>query len=215
MPHLQLVNALATRFGPSLLVWDWFGRTARTSSPPHSEHSRFCIALVKEEVARSPSTALMAGPRHTFTQTFRKCYAPTNTDTNSGVQCEFCMDLAASSAVNLPITSANLRLVVVWMGSRSIRSTYCGACAPRFTFTTNLIFFMVPFYFCRSDNIKDPTSRKEATFKPALCLLSHSQSKTVHCCKLGLGFERFLAANTTLDRLGLGVEKIPSGSTGS
>jgi len=33
------------------------------------------------------------------------------------------MDLIASSAVNLPITSASLRLVVVWMGVRSIRCT--------------------------------------------------------------------------------------------
>jgi hypothetical protein len=30
---------------------------------------------------------------------------------------------------------------------------------------------------------------------------------------IGLGFERLLAANTDLDRLGLGVGKIPSGST--
>jgi hypothetical protein len=36
------------------------------------------------------------------------------------------MDLTASSAVNLPITSASLRLVVVFMGVRSIRSTYSG-----------------------------------------------------------------------------------------
>jgi len=42
--HLQLVNALLTRLGPSVLVWGWFTRTARTNSPPHSEHSRFCIS---------------------------------------------------------------------------------------------------------------------------------------------------------------------------
>jgi len=52
VPHLQLVNALVTRLGPSLLVWGWFARTARTNSPPHFEHSRFCIALVKEWVAQ-------------------------------------------------------------------------------------------------------------------------------------------------------------------
>jgi hypothetical protein len=44
VPHLQLVNALAPKLGPSLLVCDWLARTARTSSPPHFEHSRFCIA---------------------------------------------------------------------------------------------------------------------------------------------------------------------------
>ncbi len=55
------------------------------------------------------------------------------------------MDLTASSAVNLPMTRASLRLVVVWMGNRSIRRTYCGTWAPpRFTFTTNFIFFMFP-----------------------------------------------------------------------
>src|SRR5712692_4853895 len=74
---------------------------------------------------------------------YRKCYALTCTDTNSGLRREFWMDLTASSAVNLPITSASLRLVVVWMGARSIRCTYSGArVPPRFTFTTNLVFFM-------------------------------------------------------------------------
>jgi hypothetical protein len=52
VPHLQLVNALVTRLVPSLVVWDWFARTARTNSPPQSEHSRFCIALVKKWVAQ-------------------------------------------------------------------------------------------------------------------------------------------------------------------
>src|SRR5260370_38503417 len=36
VPHLQLVNALVTRLGPSLLVWGCFARPARTTSPPHS-----------------------------------------------------------------------------------------------------------------------------------------------------------------------------------
>jgi len=50
--------------------------------------------------------------------------------------------LIASSAVNLPITSASLRLVVVWMGIRSIRWTNSGTrVPPRFNFTTNLVFF--------------------------------------------------------------------------
>ena len=53
-------------------------------------------------------------------------------------------DLTASSAVNLPITSASLRLVVIWTGVESTRCTYSGArVPPRLTFTTNLIFFMV------------------------------------------------------------------------
>src|SRR4029077_18694002 len=52
-------------------------------------------------------------------------------------------DLAASSAVNFPITSASFRLVVMWIGVGSTRCTYSGARVPlRFTFTTNLMFFM-------------------------------------------------------------------------
>jgi hypothetical protein len=47
VPHLQLVKALVSRLGPSLFVCGWFARTARTNSPPHCEHSRFAIALVK------------------------------------------------------------------------------------------------------------------------------------------------------------------------
>lgn len=53
------------------------------------------------------------------------------------------MNLTASSAVNLPITSAKLRLVVVCMGARSVRRTYSGTrVPPRFTFTTNLMFLI-------------------------------------------------------------------------
>ena len=53
------------------------------------------------------------------------------------------MDLTASSAVNLPISNANLRLGVVRMGVRSTRSTYSVmSVPPRFTFTTNFVFFM-------------------------------------------------------------------------
>src|SRR5271155_620431 len=63
---------------------------------------------------------------------------------SSGLQREFWMDLTASSAVNRPIISASLRSVVVWMGVRSMRCTYSGARVPlRFTFTRNLVFFML------------------------------------------------------------------------
>ncbi len=56
---------------------------------------------------------------------------------------EFCSDLTASSAVNLPITCASLRMVVIWIGDESTRCTYWGARAPpRFTFTRNLMFFI-------------------------------------------------------------------------
>ena len=55
--------------------------------------------------------------------------------------------MAASSAVNLPIMSASLRLVVVCTGVRSIRWTYSGTQVPlRFTFTTNLVVFIGFFY---------------------------------------------------------------------
>jgi hypothetical protein len=53
------------------------------------------------------------------------------------------MDLTASSAVNLPIRNANLRLGVVRMGVRSIRSTYSVmSVPPRFSLTTKFVFFM-------------------------------------------------------------------------
>jgi hypothetical protein len=72
----------------------------------------------------------------------------TCTETSSGVHREFWMEVTASSAVNLPITSASLRLGVVWMGDTLIRCTYCGTSTPlRFTFTTNFVFFMVGYYF--------------------------------------------------------------------
>ena len=94
-----------------------------------------------------------------------ECYALTRTDTNSGVQWEFCIDFTASSAVNLPITRASLRFVVVWIGIRSTRNTYWGACAPpRFTFTTNLMFFMIPSRSC--DRVWDPK------LQPVSCDLS-------------------------------------------
>jgi hypothetical protein len=52
------------------------------------------------------------------------------------------MDLTASSAVNLPITSASLRLVVVLMGVRSIRSTYSWTDYRHGSLSTNFVFFM-------------------------------------------------------------------------
>jgi hypothetical protein len=68
---------------------------------------------------------------------------PTGTDTNSGVPREPSSDLTASSAVNLPMSNASFRLVVICTGVGSTRRTYSGARVPRrFTFTTNLIFFM-------------------------------------------------------------------------
>ena len=48
----------------------------------------------------------------------------TCTETSSGLHREFWIDLIASSAVNLPMTSASLRLGVIWMGVGSIRCTY-------------------------------------------------------------------------------------------
>jgi len=55
---------------------------------------------------------------------------------------EFWMDLTASSAVNLPMSNASLRLVVMWMGAGSTRCTYAGAALPWLTLTTNLMFVM-------------------------------------------------------------------------
>src|SRR5882762_10613029 len=72
----------------------------------------------------------------------------TCTETSSGLHREFWSDLTASSAVNLPITRASLRLGVIWMGVRSIRCTYSVArVLPRFTFTTNFVFFIVSHCF--------------------------------------------------------------------
>lgn len=48
----------------------------------------------------------------------------TVTITNSGLQREFWMDLMASSAVNLPISRASLRLEVIWIGLRPMLCTY-------------------------------------------------------------------------------------------
>jgi hypothetical protein len=68
------------------------------------------------------------------------------TITSSAVRRELATDFMASSAVNLPMTNASLRLGVIWMGSRSILRMYCGARLPtRFTFTRNLIVDIFTF----------------------------------------------------------------------
>ena len=46
----------------------------------------------------------------------RVCYSLTWTGTSSGIHREFSRALTTSAAVNLPITSARLRLRVVWRG---------------------------------------------------------------------------------------------------
>jgi hypothetical protein len=47
-------------------------------------------------------------------------YALTTTDSNSGLHREFWSDLSASSAVNLPMSNASLRLVVISIGVNEI-----------------------------------------------------------------------------------------------
>jgi hypothetical protein len=72
-----------------------------------------------------------------------KTSGPDLPGTDSGMHGEFWIDLTASSAVNFPLTRARLRLVVIWTGVRSIRSTYSGArVPPRLTFTTNFVTFV-------------------------------------------------------------------------
>jgi hypothetical protein len=67
----------------------------------------------------------------------------TGTEINSGLQRGLAIDLITSSAVNFPITNANLRLLVVRRGIASIRCTYSTVRLPtRFNFTTNLVFIM-------------------------------------------------------------------------
>jgi hypothetical protein len=107
--------------------------------------------------------------------TMTACYmcrpsGPTCTDTNSGVPREPSSDFTASSAVNLPMSNASLRLVVIWTGVESARRTYSGARVPRrFTFTTNLILFMssssrkqgsVHFFKVRFTSLKSNTPQQ-------------------------------------------------------
>ena len=73
----------------------------------------------------------------------RCCYPVTWTGTSSGMHREFPRELTTSSAVNFPMTSARLRLKVVWTGLRSIRCTYSAARVLRTTFTINFVLFIV------------------------------------------------------------------------
>jgi hypothetical protein len=98
------------------LAWRWFTGPGFDQEIPH--HS---TKLISSSILR---------------------YTLTCTGTNSGTHLEFSMDLMASSAANLPIISASLRLVVIRTGIRSVRCTNAGARLPRFTFTTNLMFFI-------------------------------------------------------------------------
>ena len=70
----------------------------------------------------------------------------TCTETSSVRHREFWRDLTTSSAVNLPISRASLRLGVIWTGVRSTRCTYCVMPLARFTFTTNFVFMV--FHTC-------------------------------------------------------------------
>ena len=95
------------------------------------------------------------------------------------------MDLTASSAVNLPITSASLRSVVVWMGARSIRCTYSGArVPPRFTFTTNLVFF-VGFPLAWDDEVKDDSGKSKKSNNEEVTRSSSILGFLVTVVKLG------------------------------
>jgi hypothetical protein len=71
-----------------------------------------------EEESREQHPALpKQRVRGAFVQTcYWTIYTFTCTGTNSGVQRELWRDLAASSAVNLPMSSATFRLLVVWTG---------------------------------------------------------------------------------------------------
>jgi hypothetical protein len=85
------------------------------------------------------------------------------------------MDLMASFAVNFPMSSASLRLVVIWTGG-SILCTKAGARRPRLTFTTNFMFFKISPI--RSEPGTDGSREKllpilssAATALPLLCAL--------------------------------------------
>ena len=74
----------------------------------------------------------------------------TCTEISSVLHGEFWSDLTASSAVNLPITRASLRLGVIRMGVRSTRCTYSVArVLPRFTFTLCSWFFTPSVRCCK------------------------------------------------------------------
>jgi hypothetical protein len=98
-------------------------RAARTTSPTcdrarDQPWNLTCLRLVAAHRQNQLPAAFRTFPfSHDFqgplAATTRLAYALTLTETNSGLQWEFCIDFTASSAVNLPITSASLRLVVV------------------------------------------------------------------------------------------------------
>ena len=85
--------------------------------------------------------------RDDFGHFFLRCDAQLGAHLNGhqlGAASGVWIDLTASSAVNLPINSASLRSDVILIGLRSIRCTYLGLWVPpRFTFTTNFVFFIV------------------------------------------------------------------------
>ena len=102
------------------------------------------------------------------------CQARTFTGSSSGMRCEVCMDLTASSAVNLPITSASLRLDVIWTGVRSIRWTYEGRrLALRLTFTTNLVVFIVFWCFHCAPRIAEQNVN---SLPPGKCFSGHLEA---------------------------------------
>src|ERR1700731_3656577 len=110
------------------------------------------------------------------------------------------MDLTASSAVNLPISSASLRLVVIRMGARSIRCTYRGArVPPQFTFTINLVFF-IGLPLARDDKQNGRRYQATSRFCHWLLILRGNAGS--------LGFGVLLAANTNFDLRGLGFDSL-------
>src|SRR5207249_2441985 len=90
------------------------------------------------------------------------------------------------SAVNLPITSASLRFIVVWMGVRSIRCTYLGTrVPPRFTCTTNFVFFIVCHYFCppprnAAQNVTAFSEHHRSTIQPVRYWKELKEVLTMH-----------------------------------
>src|SRR5579864_1497424 len=110
------------------------------------------------------------------------------------------MDLTASSAVNLPMISDCLRLVVIRIGLRSIRCTYSGIrTPPRLTLTRNWMIFIG--FLSTWKNMHD--IKLGADFKPSPRFLSLSYWR-LGGLAVNFGFECLLAANVNLDLLGLG-----------
>src|SRR5258707_12860787 len=111
------------------------------------------------------------------------------------------MDLTASSAVNLPITSASLRWAVVRMGGRSIRCTYSAGQDPaRFTFTINLVFFMGSPIRSGMTNKDDKQNGGDISAAP-IALVSYCFLSGL---AFSLAFDGLLAAYVDFDLPGLG-----------